>query len=157
MSFHDEPLVVDNGPLGIDVGQKHADDATLLMESGDNWIRNVSQFNQILLICKKGAGVNGEVETRITPLSRDPGKDLKLTLANGSTLTLSWSGPGHDTLTIKPSNFKFSKNGRRLTQGNGNLKIVSLTWFQSDDQVNPTRFPTTGESNHDSIFVGLYS
>ena len=51
----------------------------------------------------------------------------------------------------------FSKNGRRLTQGNGNLKIVSLTWFQSDDQVNPTRFPTAGKSNHDSIFVGLYS
>ena len=159
MSFHDEPLVVDNGPLGIDVG-KHHDDGDKVKPDGDTWVREISQFNNIVVICKKGAGVNGEIETRIASLAREPGKPLTLTLAGGPpgtsrTLTFSWVGDGSDKLRITPDGFTLAKSGRRLTQGNG-LRISSLSWFESG-QATPTHFPPGGTpSTHDSIFIGLY-
>jgi hypothetical protein len=160
MSFHDEPLVVDNGPLGIDVGQHH-DEGDKVKPDGATWVREISQFNKIVVICKKGAGVNGEIETRIASLAREDGKPLTLTLAGGSsgtsrTLTFSWVGDGSDKLRITPIGFVLSKNGRRLTQGNG-LRISSLSWYESETQTTPTQFPPGGtQSNHDSIFIGLY-
>jgi hypothetical protein len=161
MSFHDEPMVVENGPVGIDVGETHADTARGLLQqvpTTNNWLRKVSQFNRIVLICKSGQGVNETIETKSTELVREPGKDIKLTLDNGATLTLSWSGTSHDDLTIKPSNFPLSKSGRRLTQGNQNLKISLVEWFEFDGQATPSRFPSPAAgSNHDSIFIGLYA
>ena len=161
MSFHDEPLVVDNGPLGIDVGQNHADDPDKLKQDGATWVREISQFNKIVVICKKVGEVNGEIETRIASLARERDKPLTLTLAGGPpgtsrTLTFSWVGDGSDLLRITPFGFTLSKNGRRLTQSNG-LRISSLSWFESETQTSPTHFPSEGTpSNHDSIFIGLY-
>jgi hypothetical protein len=156
MSFHDEPLVVDNGPLAIDVGQSHAETQDALEELGATWIRKVSQFNKIVVISKKGGGVNGEVETRIASLSRE--KPLTLVMQDNSQVTIEWNGAGHDELAIIPDTFRFSRNGnsRRLTQPSAARKIKHLTWFESATQAVESRFPETGDSTHESIFIGLY-
>jgi hypothetical protein len=159
MSSHDEPFVIDNGPLGIDVGEVHAANASLFFQraGADDWVRKFSQVDKIVVICKKNGAMGGVIETKIANISREPGKNLELTLAGGlpdSKLILSWGGLGSDELTIKPSGFAFSRNGRRLTHGA--LRVSHLTWFESADQTTATRFPATAESVHDSIFVGLY-
>ena len=156
MSFHDEPLVVDNGPLGIDVGQRHEDEGLLEQVGTRDWKRKVSQFNKIVLIRKTSNGnpTFGAIDTRIASLSREDGADITLTLSNGSsTLKLSFTGEGHDELMIKPNDFNFTKQGRRLNHNN--LRITRVEWFEAG-QTSPTQFPAGATQNHESIFVGLY-
>jgi hypothetical protein len=156
MSFHDEPLVVDNGPIGIDVGQKHVDEGGLEEQEQENrWLRKASQFNRIVLIKKEAAGANGSVETKSASLSRE--KDLTLTLADNTIVTFHGAGIGHDELTIRASDFRFSRSNRRLTENGGNRRIKRVNWFESATQTSPTQFPAEDiAANNESIFVGLY-
>ena len=162
MSFHDEPLVVDNAPLGIDVGESHGSrphTPPLLEKVGADWIRRFSQVNKIVVIRKKGAGQNGEIETMTTGLDRE--RPLELTVTTGSassTVTFTWEGDGADQLRIKSSGFGFDRNNnsRRLTQNGQQRKISSLKWFESPTHTDPTTFPSAPSADHDSIFVGLY-
>jgi hypothetical protein len=167
MSFHDEPMVVENGPLGIDVGATHAGRPAIFFQptGTNNWERQFSQFNKIVLICKKNNNTPSEaIETRITNLSRGLTQPITITLDgnNAEKVKLSWSGDGHDVLTIEPQGgpsggFQLNRNGmaRRLTHAS--LKVSVVEWFESEGQTTASRFPSSGVSNHDSIFIGLYA
>ena len=139
--FHDEPFVIDNAPLGIDVGPDHE---PLLKGGGDTWTRECSILTHIVALKKEKSGT-GEVEIRASDLDKE--EEIVFLIHPGKTLKLRWMG---DDLEIKSSGFEFTKHGRRLTQP-GALRIQQVKWFDSKGG----QHELNGTSTHDSIFVGL--
>ena len=140
---HDEPFVIDNGPLGIDVGPKHEDKIT---EHVDGWLRKDSLLNRILAIRKVRDGSDGEVEIETTDLNKS--RPVVIALKDGwdRKLELLWMG---DDVKIRTTEFKLTQRGRRLRQSDG-LKILNVSWHDSGN-----KFHSIGDGTHDKIFVAL--
>jgi hypothetical protein len=139
--FHDEPFVIDNAPLGIDVGSKHAD---LTHFKDGVWTRECSVLTRIVAI-KKETSRPGEVEIEGSDL--DKSREIIVLIQDGKTLKLKWVG---DDIEIRPVSFEFKQHGRRLTQP-GSLRIQQVTWFDKAGG----KHVFNGTSTHDSIVVGL--
>src|SRR5262245_24949515 len=118
MSFHDEPLVFDNGPFGIDIGQDHDTKPGLFVgpivsgsgsSSEQQWVRKATDPTRILVQVKKKpvGGADPEVEEfTMTHLHTRNGVTFTLKSPGGGaggasgTMTLTWSGVTEDELTI---------------------------------------------------------
>ena len=169
MSFHDEPMVVENGPLGLDVGQSHAEIDGLFapVDGTDNWLRRASDPTRILVLVKKP---NGDVEDfKTTGLDTHAGA-VKFTLEVPSdpnpgapadpvpgvpTLTLEWGGLTQDELTIKPANLRFTRNGRRLKPSRA-AQIARVEWSVNDNTTDFVDLRENGKLRHQSVFVALF-
>ena len=138
MSFHDEPLVFDNGPFGMDVGTKHAGNDELFKPvlASNNWLRKASDPTKILVVVKKkGIGGNeGEVEAyTMTHLHTPDGVTFTLKNPGGAgtaVVKLQWGGVTEDELTIEPSGVVLNRQARdqRLKASNPSLRIAKVEW-----------------------------
>jgi hypothetical protein len=161
MSFHDEPLVVENGPLGMDIGQSHADIVGLFapVAGTDNWLRKASDPTRILVLVKKP---NGDVEDfKTTSLDTHAGA-VKFTLEVPGdpdpavpTLTLEWGGLTRDELTIKPDRVKFTRDGRRLKPSRA-ARIAKVEWSIDDKTTDFIDLKDGGNLRHQDVFVALF-
>jgi hypothetical protein len=143
-SSHDEPFVIDNKPLGIDVGPKHE---PLLRQEGTVWIRPHSDdLGHIVALRKEPGGVEGVVDIEASTLSKGP-ITIEVRGAPERTLTLTWNA---DDLRIAPAGFELTKKGRRLKQPK-DLKIAAVTWVDARGKTH--RFE--GTPKHEAIFVAL--
>jgi hypothetical protein len=151
-SFHDEPFVIDNCPLGIDIGEKHAA-AGKLEKSGDNWIRHHTQLDHLLILNK------GETKTdyRCSKYAFNLKIGVKILLEEIDELvTLSFkvpSKPEDGDMTISPSKLKLKRDGKRhLTKDGGEgPKITSVHIAAPDTDVV---IPIPIEPG--SVFIILY-
>jgi hypothetical protein len=128
MSFHDEPMVVENGPLGIDVGEEHAQPGNLVA-SGNDWLRFESQLSSIIVVRKKPGSDSSE---EFVHFHLDKAQPIQLTLADPpgpapatGSLSLIFEGPERKTLRIKPNAFTFTRGSRRLQQA-GQLRMLKI-------------------------------
>jgi hypothetical protein len=88
VSDHDEPIVLDNGPLRIDVGRDHLPTPS---DGGKTWKREFTNFRDLLILTELKAG-----ETpRVTLVRKLTGKSITLTVAEEMK-----PGIVFDTITI---------------------------------------------------------
>lgn len=159
MSFHDEPLVFDNGPFGVDIGNTHAS-RTGLFEgptgtSPQTWVRNASITERILVLVKKNGGDPDLFRTDHVDTSKPVTLTLKEPGAMGdtATVTLTWDPDTESNLTIAASGIELSQDGRRLKSPGGSpLRIAEIKW---NDNETVTLF-NGGNPRHESVFVALF-
>jgi hypothetical protein len=143
-SSHDEPFVIDNKPLGIDVGPKHQAD---VRQEGKVWIRPHSVLTRIVALRKDPGGVEGVVEIQDSDFSNKKPITVEVRGTPKKTLTLTWSG---EDLRITPDGFELTKKGQRLKQPK-ELKIAAVTWIDTKGITHRL----DGTSKHEAIFVAL--
>ena len=164
MSFHDEPMVVENGPLSLDIGQKHADRPGLF-EAGpvaNTWLRKASDPTRILVLVKKP---NGDVEDfKTTALDTHAGPVIFTLRKPGSadepTVTLEWGGLTQDELTIKPSDgltLDRVVGAHRRLKPSLNVQIARIDWNIDDNNQDFVDLRSGGGGvRHDSVFVAMF-
>jgi hypothetical protein len=112
LSFHDEPFVIDNCPLGIDIGEKHATSKTFT-KVGDSWFLLHSDLDGLLVLAKTGkkVGLNKAVRLTRKPIVFELHDEKR---KKHGTLTLFWEfdrrsldGSPMPKLRMKPYNFDF--------------------------------------------------
>ena len=163
MSFHDEPMVVENGPLSVDIGQKHAD-INGLFGAGpklNTWLRKASHPTRILVLVKKP---NGDVDDfKTTALATDAGP-VVFTLkrpggTDAPTVTLEWGGLTMDELTITPSTGltldRVIGANRRLKPSQP-VQIARIDWKVDHTTGDFVDLRSGGGVIHDSVFVAMF-
>jgi|SRR5215213_1545137 len=166
MSFHDEPLVFDNGPFNMDVGPTHAAERGLFqkVDGTDNWLRRASDPTRILVLVKRP---NGDVDDFKTTHLRTRDRPVTITLrvpgvAVDPTVTLEWGGDTRDELTIKPDggNLKLERNGasRRLKASLPQARVARIEWTGEDNQPESVDLREVDSNllRHDSVYVALF-
>jgi hypothetical protein len=147
-SFHDEPFVIDNFPLDIDLGDHHQ--RKTVKGAGKTWIRQETILNSILVLEKS---LGGTKDFRIDRLNLD--KPINVLLENSKELSLTFNEDGPaSSLTISPS-VDLTKTGRRMKQKEGEARIVLIRWFPKDgadaEEHRPVLQPLS------SIYVVLFN
>jgi hypothetical protein len=168
MSFHDEPLVFDNGPFGMDVGEKHAGNDELFKQVATNkWLRKASGPTRILVQVKlKGNGSSeGQVEPyTMTHLHTEKGVTLTLKKPNEADtaqVKLTWGGVTEDELTIEPVDVVLKRRpldpkSRRLDASNPALRIAKVEWHDGKSDRLISLDDGTGGLRHANVLVALF-
>jgi hypothetical protein len=157
---HDEPFVIDNSPLGIDVGKKHAQNLDVFKERGEgkekdkeHWVRRETDLDGFLLLRKKDGVVQ---EPYAASLSREPIVfDLIDKSKTTGRLTLEWDGKEKTKLRLKTDivELDFPKQPgiykRRLQQDKSDFRILRI----SGKDIEEFYFP----EELDAIFVVFHA
>jgi hypothetical protein len=129
-TFHDEPFIVDNFPLEMDIGKEHSD-RNLIDEpasGGTVWTRRESHLDHIVVLSTDGRSKTDKFHV----LTLDTSRPVKLSMQNTRVLDVSLSlhasDPHKSFLTISPSpgTFKLTRQGRRLKQATGASRIIEV-------------------------------
>jgi hypothetical protein len=127
LSSHDEPFVIDNGPLAIDVGYKHSKDGDVIQDPlTKDWLRGKTELDRILVLVVSPRG-----EDIIESYQADVDKRSPVVFELGKSddrLTLDWPNP--TMLRIHADRFTLYRpnDGRRLKQpGNGGRRISKIS------------------------------
>ena len=147
MSFHDEPMVVENGPLGVDIGHEHDSRPNVFDVDPlrpETWLRKQSALDHLLVIKKR----NGADQTEVFEhFHLDVTQPVEFDLAdppgsgNVGTLILSFeedtgssSSGGRDVIRIDPQTTGLARSGRRLKlPAGGQLRMVAIRFFAKDE------------------------
>lgn len=163
MSFHDEPMVVENAPLSMDIGQKHADIDGLFLEGPkiNTWLRKASDPTRILVLVKKP---NGDVDDfKTTALDIHAGPVIFTLKKPGSpdapTVTLEWGGLTQDELTITPSaglTLDRVVGAKRRLKPSLPVQIARIDWNVDTNTADFIDLRSGGGVIHDSVFVAMF-
>src|SRR5688500_5604847 len=93
LSSHDEPFVIDNFPLDIDLGERHK--VKTVKGSGKNWTRKETILDS-LLVLEKSLGGARDFQTNKLDLK----KPIHVLLENGKALSLTFNVDGLNSSLI---------------------------------------------------------
>jgi hypothetical protein len=148
-SFHDEPFVIDNFPLGMDVGERHA--AGMRPGPGTNeWLRSETILNTILVVSKKSGG-----EPRDFTCDRlNVDEPIKVSLRDSTLITLTINKSKKE-LSIAPP-FELLQRGRRLVQ-RGARRIGRVNYIKEDNSPGEVDLTPEGGTDRSHVFVVLFN
>ena len=151
MPFHDEPMVVENGPLGVDIGHEHNSRPDIFDVDPlrpETWLRKRSALEHLLVIKKR----NGADQTEVFDhFHLDVTQPVEFDLAdppgsgNVGTLILTFeedTGSSHtpgerDIIRIDPQATGLTRNGRRLNlPTGGQLRMVKIRFTAIENGVS---------------------
>jgi hypothetical protein len=144
LDHHDEPFVIDNHPLGVDVGPRHE---KLVKADGTAWIRPDSLLTRIAAFRKESGNVEG-VNVEASDLYKKEPIVIEIAGLLGLSLHLVWKA---DTLRIEPVGFSLIQKGHRLVPDGKPLRIGAVGWVDTDG--NEHRLE--GTKTHDAFVIGL--
>jgi hypothetical protein len=159
---HDEPFVIDNFPLEIDVGEKHATTPGLLVppsEEKPHWTRKKSHLDRLLVLRKNKGGKRFDFELyelkkrQLIQIRLDGGTSLDLSLVMAEK-------PDDSLLAITPHDFKLKKDEarkRRLINDGGKKARIAEIEIHSGTSAPPKRIVVEEGSVYLVFYLGAHT
>jgi hypothetical protein len=166
-SFHDDPIVIDNGPVRIDLGSKAKPS-----NSDKKWSRDVHELDYMAILVRKQNGTI-DYETHVAPLCPGDCKIILGLVGDGEPTEFTFevkagTGGGHGELVMSDQDEKrkFRGNGRWLKPRDpgdtkyDDLRIQSIAVYElkmeNGEKKEEERFKrdfTTGGANYEVDIV----